>query len=117
MKLLCLTTLFMLLVSCSHLNSVSQTSIPRNRTNLVEVKVERDIIFLFNFDNNYIDEITTLLMNKCPKGSVQGILTKDESITYFPIVYHKSIVTAKGYCVSSKRTKRVKKRRSSKKRG
>lgn len=103
--------------SCSHLNSVSQTSIPKDRTNLVEASVERNIIFLFNFDNNYIDELTGLLMNKCPKGSVKGILTKDETITYFPVVYSKSIVTAKGYCVSNKRVRRIKRRRTSKKRG
>ena len=117
MKFLCLTTLFITLYSCSHLNSVSQTGIPTDRTNLVEASVERGIIFLFNFDNNYIDELTKLLMDKCPQGSVKGILTKDETITYFPLVYHKSIVTATGYCVSNKRTRRVKRRRSSKKRG
>jgi len=99
MKLLNAITLLFLVTSCSHLSSVSQTSIPKDKSKLVSAKVENNIIFLFNFDNDYIDVLTTKLMSQCPKGSVEGILTKDVNITYFPIVYYKNVITATGYCV------------------
>jgi hypothetical protein len=106
MKFLLLTSILLMSISCSHLSSVSQTSIPKDKSKVVEAKVERGIIFLFNFDNNYIDEITTKLMNQCPNGSVEGILTKDVNITYFPIIYHKNVITASGYCVENKRRRK-----------
>lgn len=90
-------------VSCSHLSSVSQTSIPKDKSKVVEAKVENNIIFLFNFDNDYVDNLTKSLINQCPNGSVKGILTKDVNVTYFPLIFHKNIITAKGYCVSKKR--------------
>lgn len=114
MKKLILTFFTLIFLnSCAYLNSVSQTSIPKDRSNIVTAKVERNIILLMNFDNDYIDSLTQKLMDQCQNGSVRGILTKDENVTYFPIIFHKSIVTASGYCVekqakksSSKKNKR-----------
>ena len=91
-----------ILGSCSHLSSVSQTSIPKDKSNIVTAKVERNIIFFLNFNNDYVDNLTAQLMAQCPKGSVKGILTKDQNITYFPIVFHKVVITASGYCVEDK---------------
>lgn len=109
MKFITTSFLILMTLSCSHLNSVSQTSIPKDRSHIVEAKVENNIIFLLNFSNEYLDQITQKLMDQCPNGSVTGILTKDENITYFPIIFHKNIVTAKGYCIEE--TKKTKKRR------
>ena len=39
------------------------------------------------------------LAKKCPKGKVKGVLTKHETITYFPLIAHKVRVSAEGYCV------------------
>lgn len=100
--------------SCSHLSSVSQTSIPAKKGRVVEARVERNIIFLFNFNNDYVDALTQKLMDQCPRGSVKGILTKDEDIVYFPLVFHKNVVTAKGFCVET--TKKRKRNRNKKRR-
>ncbi len=116
MKKLLLVATTLVLTSCAYVQSVSQTSIPRDRRNLVTAKVERNIIFMFNFDNNYIDTLTSDLQAQCPKGSVKGILTKDESITYFPIIFHKSVVTASGYCVGAPQARKQQKRRRTQKR-
>lgn len=103
--------LVFIMSSCSLVSSVSQTSIPKNKSNVVTAKVENGIIFLFNFNNDYLDELTQKLIDQCPNGSVKGILTKDENITYFPIIYHKNVVTASGYCVSSKKKVRRRKKK------
>ncbi|MBD65907.1 MAG: hypothetical protein CME62_11915 [Halobacteriovoraceae bacterium] len=89
------------LISCAHVNSVSQTSIPTQRSKVVTAKVERNIIFFFNFNNDYINDLTKQLIDQCEGGAVEGILTKDTNMTYFPIVFHKSVVEAKGYCIQN----------------
>jgi hypothetical protein len=97
MKFLILISLF-ISVSCTHMASVSQTSIPAKKGRTVSAEVEKNIIFMFNFSNSYVDEINDKLAAQCPKGSVLGILTKHENITYFPIIFHKVKITAEGYC-------------------
>lgn len=97
MKFLLLLTL-LFTVSCTHMASVSQTSIPAKKGKLVKTQVDKNIIFLFNFSNDYVDEINDKLAAQCQNGSVEGVLTKHESITYFPIIFHKVRITAEGYC-------------------
>ena len=97
MKILILLSL-LFTVSCTHMASVSQTSIPAKKGKIVKAEVEKNIIFLFNFSNTYVDEINDKLASQCPNGSIQGVLTKHESITYFPIVFHKVKISAEGYC-------------------
>lgn len=97
MKFLLLLSL-LFTFSCTHMASVSQTSIPAKKGRVVATEVEKNIIFLFNFSNDYVDEINDKLAAQCKAGSVEGVLTKHESITYFPIVYHKVKITAEGYC-------------------
>lgn len=99
-----INALFLLTVlfsSCTHLNSVSTTPIPAMRKNKVRAENYRFIFFFFNFNNNYVDEMVEKLADQCPKGKIEGLLTKQESITYFPIIAHASQVTAEGYCVNS----------------
>ena len=88
-----------LLFGCTHLVSLSTTSIPKNKGKKVYAESERFMFFLFNFDNDYVNELTMDLARQCPKGKVKGILTKHEAITYFPLIAHKVRVSAKGYCV------------------
>jgi hypothetical protein len=94
---LCLLVLFF--VSCAQVRSVSQTSIPSKRTKVIKVGVKKNIFFLFNFNTNYLGQIHSQLKKKCPKGSVEGILTKDVHYVYFPLVYHQDYITAEGFCV------------------
>lgn len=97
MKIVLLLSL-LFTVSCTHMLSVSQTSIPAKKGKIVKTEVEKNIIFLFNFSNSYVDEINDKLAAQCPNGSVQGVLTKHENITYFPIIFQKVKITAEGYC-------------------
>ena len=97
-----LITLFVSLamVGCVHLGSVSTSSIPVDRTKAVDVEASRIFFFFFNFDNDYVDELAIDLARQCPDGKVEGILTKLEGITYFPIIAHATRVTASGFCVA-----------------
>lgn len=95
MRLL-LTLLF--ISSCTHLNSVSITSIPKDRTQKVSSERYKFVFLLLNFNNKYVEEMELDLAGKC-NGNIQGIVTKTEAITYFPLLFHAYNITAEGYCV------------------
>ena len=99
MKIIFLVLLTILFSSCAQVRSVSQTSIPTKRDKLVRAEVKKNIFFLFNFSTDYLAQINTQLRKKCPKGNIEGILTKDVMIVYFPVIYHQDYVTAEGFCV------------------
>lgn len=102
MKLKILSILILLFsMGCTHLSSLSTSSVPKERNVKVSAVQERFIFFLFNFNNDYVNNMAEDLANQCPKGKVQGILTKHENITYFPIIAHKIRVTAEGYCLKA----------------
>lgn len=84
--------------SCVHLNSVSQTQIPADRSHKVTAENSRLIIFFLNFDNDYVDAMTESLRKTCPGGKITGILTKDETVNYFLGLVMKRRVVAEGFC-------------------
>lgn len=81
---------------CASINSVSLTPIPSARSRPVSAEVTKIIILGFSFDNDFIDPLVSDLQQKCPNGVISGILTKDETISYF-LVFKKRVV-ATGYC-------------------
>jgi len=89
-----------LCVSCTHLSSVSVTSVPKSRENKVSAERYKFLFLMLNFNNDFVAEMEKDLAAKCPDGKIEGIVTKLESITYFPIIAHAYNVTADGYCVS-----------------
>lgn len=97
-KVLIAAALLTTLAGCTHLASVSTTPIPSKRGKKVTAESYRFMFLLFNFNNNYVNEMTDELAGKCPGGKVEGVLTKHEGITYFPIIAHAVRVTAEGYC-------------------
>ena len=86
------------LTGCTHMHSVSTTSIPVQRDKQVEAEVYRFMFLMMNFSNSYVDTLARDLAKQCPGGRVEGILTKHERVTYFPIIAHGVRVTATGYC-------------------
>jgi hypothetical protein len=95
-----------LLAGCTHLASVSTTSIPATRGKKVKAESHRFIFLLLNFNNSYVDQVVADLAGQCPGGRIEGILTKDESITYFPILAHGRRVSAEGFCTPVQRVKK-----------
>ena len=94
--------LTMSLTGCVSLTSVSTTGIPAERGQRVEASESRFLFLFLNFSNAYVDRLTPELARQCPKGRVEGILTKQEFVTYFPLFAHLVRVTATGYCVKGK---------------
>jgi hypothetical protein len=92
--------LLVLQSGCVHLQSLSQTSIPAERSKMVRAEAHRFYFLFLNFNNDYVNDMVEQLANQCPKGQVKGVLTKHEGITYFPIIAHATRVEARGYCVA-----------------
>lgn len=102
MKFSLLSLLLIIVSGCVSLNSVSLTSVPADRSKRVAAASERFIFMGFNFDNDYVNAITSDLKTQCPSGTVSGVLTKAESVNYFLYIFWKSRVSATGYCVPGK---------------
>ncbi len=87
-----------LLSGCVSLNTVSLTSIPAKRDRQVQAEASKYIFLGLSFDNDFVDEMTGQLKQKCPDGMISGILTKDEAVNYFLYIFWRHHVTATGYC-------------------
>lgn len=96
--ILALSALF-LFSACASLRSVSLTSIPKQRSRKIEAQSSKWIIFGLSFDNDYADQVTMELKDRCNNGMVRGILTKDENFNYFIGIVMKRQITATGYCL------------------
>jgi len=88
-----------LVTGCVSLQSISLTPIPAKRTNQVSATTSKTVFLGFNFDNDYVDNLTDQLRAKCQDGYVKGILTKDEVTSY--LIVFKRTITATGYCLKS----------------
>ncbi len=98
MKLL-LSLALLAAASCTHLNSVSVTSIPKDRSQRVSAERYKFLFLLLNFNNDFASHMEKDLAEKCPNGKVEGIVTKTEMLTYFPLIAHAYNIRADGYCI------------------
>ena len=98
--LMVFTFMTVMITGCTYLESVSLTNIPEERSKVVTATREKGIIFYFNFDTDFADELSADLRSECEGGVVSGILTKFENICYVPVFCFYSVyrVTATGYC-------------------
>ena len=98
--LIVFTFMTVMITGCTYLESVSLTNIPEERSKVVTAAREKGIIFYFNFDTDFADELSADLRSQCEGGVVSGILTKFENICYVPVFCFYSVyrVTATGYC-------------------
>ncbi len=87
---------------CTHLASISTSSIPKNRNNKIFTKARRFIFLGLNFNNDYVNNIAFKLAQQCRGGVVQGVVTKHENVVYFPGVVHEVRIKASGYCLKNK---------------
>jgi hypothetical protein len=99
-NLLLLSVMSFSLMHCASVNSVSLTSIPAAKDHQVKSTTSKIIFLGFNFNNDYVDNMTEDLQRQCPNGKITGILTKDETINYFLFFVWERRVTAKGFCQS-----------------
>lgn len=88
------------MVGCTHMRSLSVTTIPQDRSQPVEAVADRVIFFGINYSNDYVEILVERLAEQCPKGKVSGLLTRTEKSLVFPLVAHRISVRAQGFCVS-----------------
>ncbi|MBF0443643.1 MAG: hypothetical protein HQK54_17180 [Oligoflexales bacterium] len=93
-----LLMLVILAAGCVSLQSVSLTSIPENRQKEVKAKVEKIVILGINFNNDFVDTLSSNLASQCVGGQIRGILTKDYVTDYFLMIVYRRTVEAKGFC-------------------
>lgn len=85
---------------CASLHSVSMTSFPENRSNVVKAQVSKVVFLAFNFNNDFVLDLIPELKAQCPKGQVTGITSKYETRWY--LIVHKMLVTTEGFCSTAK---------------
>jgi hypothetical protein len=90
-------SLLALHTGCASLQSVSVTSVPRERDRPVHAYASNTAFLGIHFDNDFADGLREDLRRQCPRGRVTGIYTKYE--TYWVVVVETRKVTATGYCV------------------
>lgn len=98
-RVLLLPILLVSLTGCHTLASVSLTQIPPQRNKKISAEVSKFIVLGLSFDNDFVDGLSAKLADQCEGGKVSGILTKDEVINYFLMIFYRREVTATGYCL------------------
>ncbi len=86
------------LSGCAALHSVSMTSYPTDRRKPVEAKVSKLVFLAFNFNNDFVHDLTPKLQQQCPNGKVTGITSTYETRFYF--LAHRMIVKSQGFCLT-----------------
>ncbi len=94
-------TALIFLAGCTSIQSVSLTSIPAKKGKPVRAEISKTIFLGFNFNNDFVDELSSDLKRQCENGIVTGILTKDEIVDYFLMIVHSRRITATGYCLTA----------------
>ncbi len=87
-------------LGCTFARSISQTNLPQDRRHPIKVVNEKLIFLGFNFDNDQAFKLPEKLRNACPKGAVQGVLTKDLITMYFLFFVWAEVTRVEAYCVN-----------------
>lgn len=82
--------------ACAHLNSVSMTQVPQNRSTPIEAEGSTWAILGIYFSNSFVDEAIDGLKSKCPNGKISGVYTKYTGRWY--LLWTTRNVTAKAFC-------------------
>ena len=63
--------------------SVSQIPDSAQRKSHIRSQASSPMILLIPFGSSYIDNAQSDLISQCPRGDIQGVLAKHESVNYF----------------------------------
>ena len=84
--------------SCAQLISVSQTSVPAKKGRIVETTKKKWVWGSAHFNNSFVYSVREDLIEQCPRGRVQGLLTTTEKIVYLPFLVERIKVQSQGFC-------------------
>lgn len=97
-RILFVALTFLSLIHCASLNSISMTSVPKDRSKPVSAEAKKTTFLGISFSNDYAYDLSRELKEKCKGGLVSGILTKFETVCYPLCLVVSYKITAKGYC-------------------
>lgn len=86
-----------LMTGCTSLKSVSQTSIPSDRSHPVSASANQWTFIGIAFSNSFVNRATDDIKSQCQGGKIEGILTKYDDTYFFPIVIRH--VDLSGFCL------------------
>ncbi|MBM4251710.1 MAG: hypothetical protein FJ146_07045 [Deltaproteobacteria bacterium] len=89
------------LSSCVTVKSVSISQIPETsqRKQVVKASATSPVVFLIPFNTDYIEEARADLLQACPNGHIEGLLSKHEDTNYFIGLVYMQKVNFTGYCL------------------
>jgi hypothetical protein len=85
------------LAGCVTVNTVSVSPVPKERGTRVTADDSQWSILGFIFSDDYVDNATRDLVEKCGNARVEGILFKSVKNVYPLVVRH--TIEARGFCV------------------
>ena len=94
--------------SCMTVATISANQVPRQSERRQQIAASDSglIVLGIPFGNTFVDRAKERLMDKCPGGAIEGLLTKFQTTSYF-IFYSKPEVVMEGYCVKAAKKGRV----------
>ncbi|MCL9782296.1 hypothetical protein M9194_12750 [Vibrio sp. S4M6] len=95
-RILLLATVGIILTGCVQLNTVSLTSVPAQRGQQIAASASDWNFIGINFNNDIVNEAVANLKKQCPKGNIEGVLTKHQTTGY--VLFFKREIIATGYC-------------------
>lgn len=87
---------------CMTVVTISANQVPRQSERRKEISASDSglIVLGIPFGNGFVAKAKERLMDKCPGGAIEGLLTKYQSTSYF-IFADVPEVTMEGYCVKA----------------
>ena len=94
-----------LLIGCVTVDSVSISQIPEKSQRRQKIVSESSspIIFLIPFGSDYVERAHEEFLSKCPKGAIEGVVSKHENTRYFGSLVSSASLRLQGYCVAEQK--------------
>lgn len=104
-KIFALAAGLTLLSACHTVESISISQLPEMaaRKQKIASAASSLIILSIPFGSTFVAEAREGLLRQCPQGAIEGVLSKHETVSYFPGVAVEQRVSMEAYCINAKR--------------
>jgi FtsH-binding integral membrane protein len=94
--------LALLATACTTVASISTSQIPQAsaRHQKVSGSASNLVLLFIPFGNSFVDRAREEMESKCPKGSIEGVLTKHQDTDYFLRLVLIQEAVMEGYCLA-----------------
>ena len=86
--------------ACKTVRSISISQIPSEagRKNKIVASASNPIIFLVPFGSSFPDNARQELLDQCPGGAIEGVISKHQTTEYLSVFFMLDEVIFEGYC-------------------